>query len=54
MVSETMVGFYGAEPEAVAKAYDFSQFETVVDIGGATGNAYGDPESSSRPTRRTL
>ncbi|HTV30283.1 MAG TPA: methyltransferase [Xanthobacteraceae bacterium] len=36
--SETMVGFHGAEPEAVAKAYDFSQFETVIDIGGATGN----------------
>jgi hypothetical protein len=38
MFSETMVGFHGAEPAAVAKAYDFSQFDTVVDIGGATGN----------------
>ncbi len=38
MFSETMVGFHGAEPEAVAKAYDFSQFETAIDIGGATGN----------------
>jgi len=36
--SETMVGFHGAEPEAVARAYDFSKAETVVDIGGATGN----------------
>jgi len=33
-----MVGLHGAEPGAVAKAYDFSQFETVVDVGGATGN----------------
>lgn len=38
MFSETMVGFHGAEPAAVAKAYDFSQFETVIDVGGATGN----------------
>ncbi len=38
MFSETMVGLHGAEPGAVAKAYDFSQFETVVDVGGATGN----------------
>lgn len=36
--SETMVGFHGAEPAAVAAAYDFSRFETVVDVGGATGN----------------
>ena len=36
--SETMVGFHGAEPPAVAAAYDFSGFETVVDVGGATGN----------------
>ncbi len=38
MFSETMVGFHGAEPAAVAAAYDFSQFETVIDVGGATGN----------------
>lgn len=38
MFSETMVGFHGAEPAAVAAAYDFSCFETVVDVGGATGN----------------
>ena len=36
--SEAMVGFHGAEPPAVAAAYDFSKFETVVDVGGATGN----------------
>jgi len=38
MFSETMVGFHGAEPPAVAAAYDFSQFKTIVDVGGATGN----------------
>jgi hypothetical protein len=36
--SETMVGFHGAEPPAVAAAYDFSPFATIVDVGGATGN----------------
>jgi O-methyltransferase domain/Dimerisation domain len=36
--SEAMVGFHGAEPPAVAKAYDFSAIKTVVDVGGATGN----------------
>lgn len=38
LFSETMVGFHGAEPAAVAAAYDFSAFESVVDVGGATGN----------------
>lgn len=38
LFSEAMVGFHGAEPPAVAKAYDFSPFETVVDVGGGTGN----------------
>ncbi|AMY08980.1 Multifunctional cyclase-dehydratase-3-O-methyl transferase TcmN [Luteitalea pratensis] len=36
--SEAMVGFHGAEPPAVAAAYDFSAFKTIVDVGGATGN----------------
>ena len=38
LFSETMVGFHGAEPAAVAAAYDFSTFGTIVDVGGATGN----------------
>jgi hypothetical protein len=38
LFSETMVGVHGAEPSAVAEAYDFSAFKTVVDVGGATGN----------------
>jgi len=36
--SEAMVGYHGAEPPAVAQAYDFSRFKTIVDVGGATGN----------------
>lgn len=38
LFSETMIGFHGREPPAVAEAYDFSAFGTVVDVGGATGN----------------
>jgi len=38
LFSETMVGFHGAEPPAVADAYDFSALESIVDVGGATGN----------------
>ena len=38
MFSETMVALHGAEPPAVASAYDFSEFGTIVDVGGATGN----------------
>jgi hypothetical protein len=36
--SEAMVGFHGMEPPTVAEAYDFSGIQTVVDVGGATGN----------------
>lgn len=38
LFSETMVGFHGAEPPAVAAAYDFSGLATIIDVGGATGN----------------
>jgi hypothetical protein len=38
MFSETMIGIHGAEPPAVAAAYDFSRFTTIIDVGGATGN----------------
>lgn len=38
LFSETMVGFHGGEPPAVAEAYDFDELETIVDVGGATGN----------------
>jgi hypothetical protein len=38
LFSETMVGYHGREPAAVAAAYDFDAFGSVVDVGGATGN----------------
>jgi hypothetical protein len=38
LFSEAMVGFHGSEPPTVAEAYDFSGMQTVVDVGGASGN----------------
>jgi len=38
LFNETMIGVHGEEPPAVAAAYDFSTLETVVDVGGGTGN----------------
>jgi O-methyltransferase/methyltransferase family protein len=38
LFSETMVGLHNQEPPAVADAYEFSGFKTIVDVGGATGN----------------
>jgi hypothetical protein len=35
---EAMVGFHGAEPPAVVAAYDFTRFQTLVDVGGGMGN----------------
>ena len=39
--SETMVAVHGAEPPAVAAAYDFSSCGVIVDVGGASGNLLG-------------
>ena len=38
LFSETKIGIHGAEPAAVAAAYDFSDLTTIVDVGGATGH----------------
>ena len=38
LFSETMIGFHGMEPAAIAEAYDFSGVQTLVDIGGSSGN----------------
>ena len=38
LFTEMMVGLHSQEPAAVAAAYDFSTFNTIVDVGGATGN----------------
>jgi hypothetical protein len=52
--SETMVGFHGAEPPAVAKAYDFSGVDTLVDVGGATGNMLAEVLSEHPGVRGVL
>ena len=38
LFNDTMIGFHGAEPTAIAAAYDFSGIGTLVDVGGGTGN----------------
>jgi hypothetical protein len=38
LFNDAMIGVHGQEPEAVAKAFDFSRLGTLVDIGGGTGN----------------
>jgi SAM-dependent methyltransferase len=38
MFNEMMIAFHGAEPPAIAAAYDFSSLGTIVDVGGGTGN----------------
>jgi O-methyltransferase domain/Dimerisation domain len=38
LFNEMMIAFHGAEPPAVAAAYDFSTINTLVDVGGGTGN----------------
>lgn len=36
--NDAMIGIHGSEPPAVAAAYDFAKLQTVVDVGGGTGN----------------
>ncbi len=38
LFNQTMVGIHGAEPAAIAAAYDFSSFHMIADVGGSTGN----------------
>jgi O-methyltransferase/methyltransferase family protein len=38
LFNETMVGIHGAEPPAIAAAYDFSGVKKIVDVGGGSGN----------------
>lgn len=38
LFNEMMVSVHDQEPPAVAAAYDFSTFRTIVDVGGGTGN----------------
>lgn len=37
--NESMTGVFGREPVLVAEAYDFSVFDSIVDVGGNNGNA---------------
>ena len=52
--SETMVGFHGREPPAVAEAYDFSGIASLVDVGGASGNMLGHVLSRHRNVKGVL
>ena len=54
LFSETMVGFHGLEPAAVAAAYDFSGLETIVDVGGGSGNLLTTILQSHRGPRGVL
>jgi len=38
LFSETMIGFHGEEPAAIAAAYDFSGIGKLADVGGASGH----------------
>src|SRR3954470_7141889 len=38
LFDEMMMSVHNQEPPAVAAAYDFSRFRTIVDVGGGTGN----------------
>jgi hypothetical protein len=38
LFSQTMIGFHGMEPAAIAAAYDFRAMQTLIDVGGASGN----------------
>jgi hypothetical protein len=38
LFNKMITGLHSGEPKAVAAAYDFSSFKTVVDVGGGTGS----------------
>ena len=50
--SETMVAVHGAEPPAIAAAYDFSSCGVIVDVGGASGNLLGTCTGEASSTER--
>jgi hypothetical protein len=54
LFSETMIGFHGLEPAAVAAAYDFSPLDTVVDVGGASGALLTTIVGNQQSTRGVL
>jgi SAM-dependent methyltransferase len=52
--NEAMVGLYAGVGSAVAAAYDFSRFRTVVDLGGGTGSLLIDILRANRGARGVL
>ena len=54
LFSQTMVGFHGAEPAAVAEAYDFSSFGTIVSWRHDGQHAGSDPEAPCATARAAL
>lgn len=54
LFNETMVGIHGAEPAAIAAAYDFSGLKNIVDVGGGSGNLLTTILGSFPESRGTL
>jgi O-methyltransferase domain/Dimerisation domain len=54
LFSETMIGFHGMEPAAIAAAYDFSGLKTLVDVGGSSGHLLTTIVASRAELRGTL
>lgn len=52
--SASMASLSGPENEAIAKAYDFSRFECLVDVGGAHGHLLGTIMRRNRRLRGVL
>ena len=49
-----MIGFHGDEPAAIVDAYDFSDVQRVVDVGGGSGNLLGTILTANPTVRGTL
>jgi SAM-dependent methyltransferase len=52
--NQAMMGIHGAELSAVANAYDFNAFESVVDVGGGTGTLLKEILKAAPHTRGIL
>lgn len=52
--NEAMVGIHGGDGAAVAQAYDFSAFNTIMDVGGGTGTLLTTILQSTPNLRGTL
>jgi len=52
--NEAMIGIHGAELSAVADAYDFNSFKSIVDVGGGTGTLLKEVLKTAPHTRGIL